>query len=61
MSGLNSSPVGTFGKKYVDFGGMLTPAAAMSWIWATGMPRRKKPASNVPDSTSSRASSKERA
>ena len=40
VSGLNSSPVGTFGKKYVDFGGMLTPAAAMSWICVTGIPRR---------------------
>ena len=28
-SGLKSSPVGTLGKKYVDLGGMFTPAAAI--------------------------------
>ena len=32
-SGLNSSPVGTFGVKKVDLGGMFTPAAAISRIW----------------------------
>ena len=41
VSGLNSSPVGTFGKKYVDLGGMLTPVAAISWTCRTGLGRRK--------------------
>ena len=36
-SGLNSSPVGTFGKKYVDLGGMFTPAAAISRTCSTGV------------------------
>src|SRR6476620_7827223 len=40
-SGLNRSPVGTLGKKNVDFGGMFTPAAATSRTWATGVARRK--------------------
>ena len=44
-SGLNSSPVGTFGMKNVDFGGMFTPAAAISPICSTGVPRRKNAAS----------------
>ena len=44
-SGLNSSPVGTFGVKNVDFGGMFTPAAATSPIWPTPAPGRKNAAS----------------
>ncbi len=48
-SGLNSSPVGTLGKKYVDFGGMFTPAAAISRTCSTGVARRKNAASYSPD------------
>ena len=41
-------PVSTFGKKYVDFGGMLSPAAATSRTWSTGVPRHEEaPACDV--------------
>ena len=57
-SGLKTRPVGTFGKKYVDFGGIDSPASATSRTCSTGVARMKKPASARPDSTASRASSK---
>ncbi len=56
-SGLNSSPVGTFGVKNVDFGGMFTPAVAISRMCSTGIGERKNPASYVPPVTSAIASS----
>src|SRR5215216_3801807 len=56
-SGLKSNPVGTLGKKYVDFGGMFTPAAATSRTCATGVERSRNAASYSPESTSCRASS----
>src|SRR3954470_2095177 len=43
-SGLNTRPVGILGKKYVVFGGMLTPVAAISRTCATGVGRRKNAA-----------------
>src|SRR6266536_4389230 len=55
-SGLKSNPVGTLGKKYVDLGGMFTPAAAMSRTCWTGVARMKKAASYSPESTSASAS-----
>ena len=48
--------MGTFGKKYVLLGGMLTPAAAISCTWLTGVPRRRKAASYGPSRTRSTAS-----
>src|SRR5262245_32009952 len=56
-NGLNRSPVGTLGKKYVDFGGMFTPAAAMSRTCCTGVDLRKNAASYSPLRTSCSASS----
>ena len=56
-SGLNTRPVGTLGKKKVDFGGILTPAAAMSRTCWTGLERRKKAQSARPSRTISSASS----
>src|SRR3954468_11284650 len=44
-SGLKTRPVGILGKKYVVFGGMLTPVAAISRTCATGVGRRKNAAS----------------
>ena len=57
-SGLNTRPVGTFGKKYVDLGGIDSPASATSRTCSTGVARMKKPASAAPDSTRSMASSR---
>ncbi len=48
--------MGTFGTKNVDFGGMFTPAAAISPICSTLAPGRKKAASKAPDRTCSTAS-----
>src|SRR4051794_22994744 len=56
--GLKTSPVGILGKKYVDFGGIDSPASATSRTCSTGVPRMKKAASQRPDSTASRASAK---
>src|ERR1700689_1098016 len=50
---LNTRPVGTLGKKYVDFGGMFTPAAAISRTCSTGVGRNRKAASKSPPSISS--------
>ena len=60
-SGLNSIPVMTFGKKYVDFGGMLTPSAATALTCVTGVGRRKNPRSYSPLVTRSMPSCAERA
>src|ERR671931_314151 len=56
-SGLKSNPVGTLGKKYVDFEGTFTPAAATSRTCWTGVERRKNAASYSPERTSCSASS----
>src|SRR5439155_21870625 len=61
VSGLNSSPVSSLGKKYVDFGGMLSPAAATARTCSTGVGPRKNAASYSPRSTSASASSAWRA
>ncbi len=49
--------MGTFGVKNVDLGGMFTPAAAISRIWLTGVPRRKNATSKAPESIRASASS----
>jgi hypothetical protein len=52
---LITRPVSTLGKKYVDFGGMFTPAAATALTASTGVGRSRKAASYSPQSISSSA------
>src|SRR3954452_7115881 len=59
--GLNTIPVSTFGKKYVDFGGMFSPAAATSRTRSTGVAVIRNAASYSPASTLALASSGVRA
>src|SRR3954447_10381419 len=60
-SGLNNSPVSTFGKKYVLLGGIEAPEAATSRTCSTGVARSRKARSYSPDSTRATACAASRA
>src|SRR4051794_29215981 len=59
--GLKIRPVSSLGKKNVDLGGMLSPAAATSRTCSTGVARMKNAQSDSPRSTMSSASAVSRA